>query len=84
MKDKAKAAIEYLSAFDAANKRANHVSTIEDLASVIELTHQSMMLGYQQEPVNKFMQAVSKEMLDTGEEYLKKNDSNNAYKCFEF
>ncbi|MFB4348020.1 hypothetical protein RAC77_26280 [Bacillus sp. BR_7] len=84
MKDKAKAAIEYLSAFDAANKRANHVSTIEDLASVIELTHQSMMLGYQQEPVNKFMQAVSKEMLDTGEKYLKKNDSNNAYKCFEF
>ncbi|MGE1128375.1 hypothetical protein [Bacillus wiedmannii] len=84
MKDKAKAAIEYLSAFDAANKRANHVSTIEDLASVIELTHQSMMLGYQQEPVNKFMKAVSEEMLDTGEEYLKKNDSNNAYKCFEF
>ncbi|PRT23491.1 hypothetical protein [Bacillus wiedmannii] len=84
MKDKAKAAIEYLSAFDAANKRANHVNTIEDLASVIELTHQSMMLGYQQEPVNKFMKAVSEEMLDTGEEYLKKNDSNNAYKCFEF
>ncbi|MBG9831317.1 hypothetical protein [Bacillus wiedmannii] len=84
MKDKAKAAIEYLSAFDAANKRANHVSTIEDLASVIELTHQSIMLGYQQEPVNKFMKAVSEEMLETGEKYLKKNDSNNAYKCFEF
>ncbi|OTY15982.1 MULTISPECIES: hypothetical protein [Bacillus cereus group] len=84
VKDKAKVAIEYLSTFDAANKKATRINTIEDLASVVELTHQVMNLGYQQAPAKEFMKVVSKEMLKTGEEYLNKNDSNNAYKCFEF
>ncbi|MGE7633792.1 hypothetical protein ACQKMZ_16120 [Bacillus paramycoides] len=84
VKDKAKVAIEYLSTFDAANRKATRINTIEDLASVVELTHQAMNLGYQQTPAKEFMKVVSKEMLHTGEEYLKKNDNNNAYKCFEF
>ncbi|QWG84901.1 hypothetical protein [Bacillus mycoides] len=84
VKDKAKAAIDYLYTFDAANKKATRIKTIEDLASVVELTHQAMNLGYQQAPAKEFMKVVSKEMLQTGEEYLKKNENNNAYKCFEF
>uniref|UniRef100_UPI001F55D94B hypothetical protein n=1 Tax=Bacillus cereus group sp. BfR-BA-01379 TaxID=2920323 RepID=UPI001F55D94B len=84
VKDKAKAAIEYLSAFDAANKKATRINTIEDLASVVELTHQAMNLGYQQAPAKEFMKVVSEKMLQTGKGYLDKNDNNNAYKCFEF
>ncbi|HFK1560439.1 TPA: hypothetical protein ACGXM1_004446, partial [Bacillus cereus] len=84
VKDKAKVAIEYLSTFDAANKKATRINTIEDLASVVELTHQAMNLGYQQAPAKEFMKVVSEKMLQTGKGYLDKNDNNNAYKCFEF
>ncbi|WP_410490391.1 hypothetical protein [Bacillus tropicus] len=84
VKDKAKVSIEYLSTFDAANKKATRINTIEDLASVVELTHQAMNLGYQQAPAKEFMKVVSEKMLQTGKGYLDKNDNNNAYKCFEF
>ncbi|MEK4837681.1 hypothetical protein [Bacillus sp. FSL L8-0152] len=84
VKDKAKVAIEYLSTFDAANKKATRINTIEDLASVVELTHQAMNLGYQQAPAKEFMKVVSEKMLQTGKGYLDKNENNNAYKCFEF
>ncbi|OTZ66956.1 hypothetical protein BK767_15425 [Bacillus thuringiensis serovar kyushuensis] len=84
VKEKAKVAIEYLSTFDAANKKATRINTIEDLASVVELTHQAMNLGYQQAPAKEFMKVVSEKMLQTGKGYLDKNENNNAYKCFEF
>ncbi|EOW9528954.1 hypothetical protein ACO11K_002673 [Bacillus cytotoxicus] len=84
VKDRVTAAIDYLSTFDAANKKAARVNTIEDLASVIELTHQSIKLGFQQATAKQLMKDVSGKMLQTGEELLTKNDNNNAYKCFEF
>ncbi|WP_243521863.1 hypothetical protein [Bacillus pseudomycoides] len=84
VKDQVKYAIDYLGTFDAANKKAKKGATIEDLASAIELTYQSMKLGYQQPRANQLMEDVSAEMFQDGVEYWKGKDINNAYKCFEF
>lgn len=76
-------AIEYLSTFEAANISGNK-DTIEDLASAIELTYHSMELGYQQVPAKEWMNTVAVKLFKKGAGYMSTNDTNNAYKCFEF
>lgn len=71
VKDQVKYAIEYLGTFDAANKKAEKITTIEDLASVIELIDQSMKLGYQQTPAKNLMKKYSNFMFDKGKRPLK-------------
>ncbi|MGE7851811.1 hypothetical protein ACQKNN_12540, partial [Bacillus paramycoides] len=83
VKDGVKVAIEYLSTFEAANISGNK-DTIEDLASAIELTYHSMELGYQQVPAKEWMNTVAVKLFKKGAGYMSTNDTNNAYKCFEF
>ncbi|MGH0445480.1 hypothetical protein ACQVPC_09710 [Bacillus mycoides] len=83
IKDGIKAKIEYLSTFDAANVSGKK-DTIEDLASAIELTYHSMELGYPEADAKEWMNTVAVKMLNKGAGYMSSNDTNNAYKCFEF
>ncbi|PET92643.1 hypothetical protein COK06_04545 [Bacillus cereus] len=83
IKDGIKAKIEYLSTFDAANVSGKK-DTIEDLASAIELTYHSMELGYPEADAKEWMNTVALIMLNKGVGYMSSNDTNNAYKCFEF
>ncbi|PFS16353.1 hypothetical protein COK55_06280 [Bacillus cereus] len=83
IKDGIKAKIEYLSTFDAADVSGKK-DTIEDLASAIELTYRSMELGYPEADAKEWMNTVAVKMLNKGEGYMSSNDTNNAYKCFEF
>ncbi|MGI8294650.1 hypothetical protein [Bacillus mycoides] len=83
IKDEVKAAIEYLSTFDAANVSGNK-DTIEDLASAIELTYHSMELGYPEADAKEWMNTVALKMFNKGAGYMSATDTNNAYKCFEF
>ncbi|MGD2278444.1 hypothetical protein, partial [Bacillus wiedmannii] len=83
IKDGVKAAIEYLSTFEAA-KASGNKDTIEDLASAIELTYRSMELGYPETDAKEWMNTVALKMLNKGAGYMSATDTNNAYKCFEF
>ncbi|AOY15641.1 hypothetical protein BGI23_10650 [Bacillus sp. ABP14] len=83
IKDGVKAAIEYLSTFEAAKVSGNK-DTIEDLASAIELTYHSMKLGYPEADAKEWMNTVALKMLNKGAGYMSATDTNNAYKCFEF
>lgn len=87
IKDAIKAEIEYLSTFAAANVSGNK-DTIEDLASAIELTYHSMelamKLGYTEADEKEWMNTVAVKMFNKGAGYMSSNDTNNAYKCFEF
>ncbi|MGH0428076.1 hypothetical protein ACQVPL_02140 [Bacillus hominis] len=83
IKDGIKAKIEYLSTFEAANVSGNK-DTIEDLASAVELTYHSMELGYPEEDAKEWMNTVAVKMFNKGAGYMSSNDTNNAYKCFEF
>ncbi|PEJ65174.1 hypothetical protein [Bacillus wiedmannii] len=83
IKDGVKAAIEYLSTFEAAKVSGNK-DTIEDLASAIELTYRSMELGYPEADAKEWMNTVALKMLNKGAGYMSATDTNNAYKCFEF
>ncbi|WP_377865876.1 hypothetical protein [Bacillus sp. R86525] len=83
IKDGIKAAIEYLSTFEAAKVSGNK-DTIEDLASAIELTYHSMELGYPEADAKEWMNTVAVKMFNKGAGYMSSNDTNNAYKCFEF
>lgn len=83
IKDGVKAAIEYLSTFEAAKVSGNK-DTIEDLASAIELTYHSMELGYPEADAKEWMNTVALKMLNKGAGYMSATDTNNAYKCFEF
>ena len=83
IKDGVKAAIEYLSTFEAAKVSGNK-DTIEDLASAIELTYRSMELGYPEADAKEWMNTVALKMLNKGAGYMSATDMNNAYKCFEF
>ncbi|MDA2167163.1 hypothetical protein PDN18_14545 [Bacillus cereus] len=83
IKDGVKAAIEYLSTFEAAKVSGNK-DTIEDLASAIELTYHSMELGYPEADAKEWMNTVALKMLNKGAGYMSATDMNNAYKCFEF
>ncbi|MBE7120053.1 hypothetical protein [Bacillus cereus] len=87
IKDEIKAEIEYLSTFEAA-KVSGDKDTIEDLASAIELTSQSMELamnlGYPETDAKEWMNTVAVKMFNKGAGYMSSNDTNNAYKCFEF
>ncbi|PEY37054.1 hypothetical protein CN354_12560 [Bacillus cereus] len=84
VKDQVKSAIEYLGTFDAANKKAVKITTIEDLASVIELTDQAMKAGYQEKIAVNFMASYATTMLKTGKTAFEGKNFNEAYKCFEF
>ncbi|OPD60126.1 hypothetical protein BVG01_04800 [Bacillus anthracis] len=83
IKDGVKAAIEYLSTFEAAKVSGNK-DTIEDLASAIELTYHSMELGYPEADAKEWMNTVALKMFNKGAGYMSATDTNNAYKCFEF
>ncbi|AAT54355.1 hypothetical protein BAS2041 [Bacillus anthracis str. Sterne] len=83
IKDGVKAAIEYLSPFEAAKVSGNK-DTIEDLASAIELTYHSMELGYPEADAKEWMNTVALKMFNKGAGYMSATDTNNAYKCFEF
>ncbi|OAK09943.1 hypothetical protein A6280_22790 [Bacillus wiedmannii] len=83
IKDGVKAAIEYLSTFEAAKVSGNK-DTIEDLASAIELTYHSMELGYPEADAKEWMNTVALKMFNKGAGYMSATDMNNAYKCFEF
>ncbi|PEU81609.1 hypothetical protein COL11_00795 [Bacillus anthracis] len=83
IKDGVKAAIEYLSTFEAA-KASGNKDTIEDLASAIELTYHSMELGYPEADAKEWMNTVALKMFNKGAGYMSATDTNNAYKCFEF
>ncbi len=83
IKDGVKAAIEYLSTFEAAKVSGNK-DTIEDLASAIELTYHSMELGYPEADAKEWMNTVALKMFNKGAGYMSTTDTNNAYKCFEF
>ncbi|WP_180230436.1 hypothetical protein [Bacillus anthracis] len=83
IKDGVKAAIEYLSTFEAAKVSGNK-DTIEDLASAIELTYHSIELGYPEADAKEWMNTVALKMFNKGAGYMSATDTNNAYKCFEF
>ncbi|MED2185882.1 hypothetical protein [Bacillus wiedmannii] len=83
IKEGVKAAIEYLSTFEAA-KASGNKDTIEDLASAIELTYRSMELGYPEADAKEWMNTVALKMFNKGAGYMSATDTNNAYKCFEF
>ncbi|WP_157349541.1 hypothetical protein [Bacillus sp. EE-W1] len=83
IKEGVKAAIEYLSTFEAA-KASGNKDTIEDLASAIELTYRSMELGYPEADAKEWMNMVALKMFNKGAGYMSATDTNNAYKCFEF
>ncbi|WP_141559431.1 hypothetical protein [Bacillus cereus] len=83
IKDGVKAAIEYLSTFEAAKVSGNK-DTIEDLASAIELTYHSMELGYPEADAKEWMNTIALKMFNKGAGYMSATDTNNAYKCFEF
>ncbi|WP_242217367.1 hypothetical protein [Bacillus cereus group sp. BfR-BA-01380] len=75
--------IQYLGTFDAAKskKKEGSNTSIEDLATAIALTNESMKLGYNNPVSTGFMKTVTDDMLQKGKEA---NDLNTAYKCYEF